>query len=159
MSQATLIADSGTTKVSRDELRMIPVPEGTRTFKPIPHAEVVDALVEALSFRHIGVVRDEYAVSTDGMKMFGVLDLETAFNGCRFAIGIRNANDKSMRLALTSGYRVFICSNLAFQGEFTPVLAKHSKNFSIPDSLAIGVDRIQRNFEPLRQQVEHWQSQ
>jgi hypothetical protein len=159
MSQATLIADSGTTKVSRDELRMIPVPEGTRTFKPIPHAEVVDALVEALSFRHIGVVRDEYAVSSDGMKMFGVLDLETAFNGCRFAIGIRNANDKSMRLALTSGYRVFVCSNLAFQGEFTPVLAKHSKNFSIPDSLAIGVDRIQRNFEPLRQQVEHWQSQ
>jgi len=41
---------------------------------------------------------------------------------------------------------------------FTPVLAKHSKNFSIVDSLAIGVDRIQRNFEPLRQQVETWRS-
>ena len=27
------------------------------------------------------------------------------------------------------------------------------------DSLAIGVDRIQRNFDPLRQQVEAWQSQ
>jgi hypothetical protein len=39
-------------------------------------------------------------------------------------------------------------------GVFTPVLAKHSKNFSIVDSLAIGVDRIQRNFDPLRQQVE-----
>jgi len=49
-----------------------------------------------------------------------------------------------------------VCSNLAFQGEFTPVLAKHSKNFSIVDSLAIGVDRIQRNFDPLRQQVEAW---
>ena len=33
-------------------------------------------------------------------------------------------------------------------GAFTPVLAKHSTNFSIIDSLAIGVDRIQRNFEP-----------
>jgi hypothetical protein len=36
-------------------------------------------------------------------------------------------------------------------GAFTPVLAKHSKNFSIVDSLAIGVDRIQRNFDPLSQ--------
>jgi hypothetical protein len=33
---------------------------------------------------------------------------------------------------------------------FTPVLAKHSKNFSLTDSLAIGVDRMQRNFEPMR---------
>ncbi len=158
-TQATLVSHCGTTKVSRDELRLIPAPDGTSTFKPIPHHEVVDALVEALSFRYIGVVRDEYAVSPDGMKMFGVLDLETSFDGCRFAIGIRNANDKSMRLGLTSGLRVFVCDNLSFQGEFTPVLAKHSKNFSIVDSLAIGVDRIQRNFEPLRQQVEGWRSQ
>jgi hypothetical protein len=40
--------------------------------------------------------RDEYAVSQDGMKMFGVLDLETAFEECRFSIGMRNSNDKSM---------------------------------------------------------------
>jgi len=39
---------------------------------------------------------------------------------------------------------------------FTPVLAKHSKNFSFVESLAIGVDRIQRNFDPLRRQVETW---
>src|SRR5882724_4456851 len=156
--QGTLIAHCGTSKVSRDELRLIPAPDGTRTFKPIPHYEIIDALVEALSFRYIGVVRDEYAVSPDGMRMFGVLDLETAFDGCRFAIGIRNANDRSMRLGLTSGLRVTVCDNLAFQGEFTPVLAKHSKNFSIVDSLAIGVDRIQRNFDPLRQQVETWRS-
>src|SRR5215831_11023899 len=29
----------------------------------------------------ISVVREEYAVSGDGMKMFGVLDLETTFDG------------------------------------------------------------------------------
>ena len=30
-------------------------------------------------------------------------------------------------------------------GVYTPVLAKHSKHFSLEDSLAIGVDRMQRN--------------
>ena len=44
---------------------------------------IVEALVETLSFRHIGVVNEEYAVSFDGMKMFGVLDLETQMEGCR----------------------------------------------------------------------------
>ena len=58
---------------------------------------------------------------------FGVLDLETTFDGSRFAIGIRNSNDKSMRLTLTVGYRVFVCDNMAFHGDFTPVRAKHSK--------------------------------
>jgi hypothetical protein len=54
-------------------------------------------------------------------------------------------------------------ANLSMLGNFvsaafTSVLAKHSTNFSIVDSMAIGVDRIQRNFEPLRQQVETWRS-
>jgi hypothetical protein len=41
-------------------------------------------LIETLAFRHISVLRDEYAISPDGMKMFGLLDLETTFDGCRF---------------------------------------------------------------------------
>ena len=42
-------------------------------------------------------------------------------------------------------------------GVFTPVLAEHSKSFSLIDCIAVGVDRMQRNFEPMRKQVEAWQ--
>ena len=42
-----------------------------------------------------------------------------------------------------------MCQNLAFHGEFTPVLAKHSKNFSSEDSFAFDVDRILRSFDSL----------
>jgi hypothetical protein len=144
--------------LSREKLKIITTPEGTPTHRPIPHFEIVQALVETLGFRNIGVVRDEYAVSNDGMKMFGVLDLETSFDGCRFSLGIRNSNDKSMRLALTVGYRVFVCDNMAFHGDFTPVLAKHSKHFSLVDALSVGVDRMQRDFEPMRRQIETWKN-
>lgn len=41
---------------------------------------------------------------------------------------------------------------------FTPILAKHSKSFNLIDTLAVGVDRIQRNFEPMQRQVEQWRS-
>src|SRR5438445_1373757 len=42
-------------------------------------------------------------------------------------------------------------------GVFTPVLAKHSKSFSLIDCISVGVGRMQRNFEPMRKQVEAWQ--
>jgi len=157
MSTSTLI--SSAKKLTREELAQIPTPEGTETHRPIPHHEIVQALVETLGFRHIAVIRDEYAVSGNGMKLFGVLDLETQFDGCRFSIGIRNAHDKSMRLSMTCGLRVMVCENMAFSGDFTPVLAKHSRSFNLLDAITIGVDRMQRNFEPLRTQVEQWRSQ
>ena len=71
-------------KLTREQLSRVPTPVGTATHKPIPHIEVVEKLIEALSFRQIGVVREEYAVSADGMKMFGVMDLTSGFQGCRF---------------------------------------------------------------------------
>src|SRR5262245_29225488 len=146
---ATLLAHCGTTKITRDELRRVPTPEGTSTHQPVSHAGIIDTLCEALSFRHISVKRDEYAVSADGMKMFGVLDLAIEHHGVSFSIGIRNANDKSMRLALTVGYRVFVCDNMAFKGDFTPLLHKHTPRLELIDLISIGVDKIQRNFEPL----------
>lgn len=157
LETGTLI--SSNSKIGREELALVPTPAATATHRPIPHHEIVEALVETLSFRQIGVVNEEYAVSPDGMKMFGVLDLATGFEGCRFSIGIRNSHDKSFRLAITTGLRVLVCENMAFTGDFTPVLAKHSKNFSLQDSLAIGVDRMQRNFEPMRRQTEQWRAQ
>lgn len=156
MSEATLIASGD--KLSRTDLILVPTPSGTATHKPIPHAEVIEALIETLGFRHIGVVKDEYAVSKDGMKMFGVLDLDTGMHGCRFSIGVRNSHDRSLRLACVVGYRVLVCENMAFSGDFQPVLAKHSKHFSLQNALSIGVDQMQRNFEPMVKAVEGWRS-
>jgi hypothetical protein len=156
MSETSTLIGYGGRTIGREELALVPTPVATETHRPVPHHEIVQALVETLGFRHIGVVHDEYAVSPDGMKVFGVLDLATMMEGCRFSIGLRNYHDKSLRLGLTVGLRVFVCSNMAFSGDFTPVLAKHTKSFNLIDTLAVGVERIQRNFEPMQRQVEEW---
>jgi hypothetical protein len=66
----------------------------------------------------------------------------------------------------SQGRRVRLPGNLILMGAesgnvvtgvFTPVLAKHSKSFSLIDCISVGVDRMQRNFEPMRRQVEAWQ--
>jgi hypothetical protein len=85
MSETSMLI-SCTGKITRAELANLPTAPSTATHIPIPHAAVVETLVETLSHRHIGVVDEEFAVSSDAMEMFGVLDLETSFEGCRCAI-------------------------------------------------------------------------
>jgi hypothetical protein len=152
----TLMAHTGTELVTREQLAEILPPEGTETHKPIAHRFLVDSILESLSFRHINVVKEQYAVSQDGMKLFGCLDLETLGDGFRFALGLRNANDRSMRLGLVVGVRILVCDNMAFSGDFEPVLAKHSKHFNLNDALAIGMESMQRNFKPMADQITNW---
>jgi Domain of unknown function (DUF932) len=156
MSDSALVSHVDTEKMPYERLALIPCPTGTDTHKPIPHHQVVDAVVETLGFRHIGVHKMEFAVSKDGNKMFGLMELDQSFNGARFALGIRNSHDKTLRLAMTVGYRVFVCDNLAFHGDFTPLLAKHTKNFVLTRALSAGVDDMQRNFEPMVKAVDGW---
>ncbi len=155
----TLITHCGARRVSRGELSALPVPEETRTFKPISHSELIEKIMETLWYRRMNVVRDEYAVSQDGMKLFGLLEMDLEYKGVRFAIGIRNSNDKSMRVAMVAGYKVTVCDNMMLQGDFQPLLAKHSKNFVLDDGLSIACDRIQRNVGRLHQEITNKQEQ
>jgi hypothetical protein len=153
----TLITHCGARRISREELADLPVPEETRTFKPISHSDLIEKIMETLWYRRMNIVRDEYAVSQDGMKLFGLLEMDLEYRGVRFAIGIRNSNDKSMRVAMVAGYKVAVCDNMMLQGDFQPLLAKHSKNFALEDGLSIACDRIQRNIGRLHQDITNKQ--
>jgi hypothetical protein len=153
-----LMRAHGEDLLTREQLALVQTPPPTATHRPIPHHEIVHALVETLGFRHIAVHRDEYAVSDDGFRMFGVMELETTFCGCRFALGIRNSHNRTLALGITVGFRVMVCSNLAFHGDYTPLLRKHTKNFNLKQALSIGVDDVQRHFAPMVQAVEGWRA-
>jgi hypothetical protein len=158
MTQATLIAHCGTRKITRDELVQIPPPEATATHQPVAHIEVVREIEQSLAFRQIEVTSEEFAVSPDGMRLFGIMRLAHGFDGGNFAVGLRNSNDKSMRLGLVAGYRVLVCDNMAFAGDFRPVMAKHTKGLSLADLVTLGVDKIQRNFVNVERQIADWKS-
>ena len=88
--------------------------------------------------------------------LFGLIEMEQGFTGARFALGLRNSHDKTMRLAMTVGYRVFVCDNMSFQGDFEPILAKHTKNFNLQRAISGGIDDMQRNFAPMVEGVTRW---
>jgi hypothetical protein len=145
--------------LTRGELAVLPTPAGTATHRPIPHIEIVQSIIESLDYRKIAVVSDSYAVDKSGAKMFGTLNLETQNADVRFSLGLRNSHDKSMKLSMVAGYNVFVCTNMAFSGDFTPILHKHTKNFDLKAAIAVGVDQVQRNFEPLSKQISAWKAE
>lgn len=152
-----LIAMRDARYIGRQDLRELATPEGTRTHKPIPHAEVVEALIDTLGFRHLKVVQDSYALTKDGNRMFGVLQLDASELGVQFCLGLRNSHDKAFALSVVAGYKVLVCSNLSFGGDFKVVSRKHSSNFNLLDTLSIAVDQVHRGFEPLKKRIGAWQ--
>lgn len=154
-----LIAHVNAAYLTREQMKSLPLPEVTRTYKPVAHWEIVDAISETLNFRNFQITREEFAATQNGEKCFGVIQINHQILGCELAIGFRNSTDKTMKLGLVAGYRVFVCDNLAFNGEFHPVLAKHSNSLNLIDLISVGVDRIQRHFLPMEDQIRHWQEE
>jgi len=140
MANATLI---GSNKVSETEVIQVPSVPFTRTFRPVHHKEVIAAIRTGINAVGLEVVKSEYVLAGNGMKMFGVWDLSTGNDELCWSIGIRNSMDKSMALGITAGTRVFVCENLAFDGEFVE-LRRHTKGLTM-DELEFMAYRAIRN--------------
>jgi hypothetical protein len=113
---------------TREELALLPTPDPTDTWKPVPHWELVESLIEGLTAHNITVTREAYATSgKDDARLFGVLDLtiaDLAVPDFGMSLGIRGSNDRSLAIQATAGARVFVCDNLAFSGDSGTVVLK-----------------------------------
>ncbi len=136
-------------RVSRSDLRMIPAPAATATWKPIAHYDLIQALDRQLAVRDIQIVKEEFALAHEGLRLFGVLELAVpGANGLsgheyNFAMGIRTANDRSFATQLVAGARVLVCDNLAFSGDLIAMNRKHTARFDLNADLSRAVDRYQ----------------
>jgi hypothetical protein len=130
MTNATLI---GNNRVTEAEVFQVPSVPFTRTFKPFHHKQVIDAVRTGINAVGLEVVKTEYVLAgNEGMRMFGVWDLATGNDELCLSLGIRNSMDKSISIGITAGTRVFICENLAFDGEFV-ALRKHTRGLTLDE--------------------------
>ena len=123
----TLMLHAGSEPVPYEDLREIETPEATKSHVPIPHHRVVDLVKHTLSFYGHEVTFENYGVSEDGLRFFGLLSLRSAYGDYEDTVGLRNSNDKKFPVGISFGSRVFVCDNLAFVGEHT-VMRRHTVN-------------------------------
>jgi hypothetical protein len=144
--------------VTLDELRTIPTPQGTATFKPVPHIELVEGIKYYLEQNDVSVVRQAIAVQRGGALMFGTMDLAGSLNGpldgFRAALGFRQGNNKLMSIQLVAGARVFVCDNLALSGDTVALKRKHTSGLDVLAELRTAVIRVLEQFGVMARKFE-----
>ena len=141
-----IMAQPGDRFVGRNEIATIPTPEGTETWCPVPHMEVIDAVTEVVKAHDWQILDEQYGLARDGQRLFGVLRINKSsspeWSRC---IGIRNSHDRSLSVGLAAGISVMCCSNLAFGG--TMVLKRrHTSRIELDDLVVSAVDELEMEF-------------
>ena len=144
----------GTNNASEQDVFNVPAVPYTKSFHPIHHAEVIRAIKEAIGIVGMEIVKSEYVLGQDGMRMFGVYDLSQGTSELTWSIGIRNSMNKSMSLGITAGTRVFVCENLCFSGEFL-AFRRHTNGLDT-DELAFLAYRSMRDMIPKLTAFQKW---
>ena len=121
----TLILHAGAEIVDYDGLRALETPEATDTHVPIPHHMVVDMVKYSLGFYGHELIDENYGVTPDGARFFGVLSLRSPYGDYVDTVGLRNSHDKRFPIGISIGSRVFVCDNLAFNGDHV-IRRKHT---------------------------------
>jgi hypothetical protein len=113
-----LAAHVDTKRVPVEVVMDVPTPDRTRTWGAIGHGQLIDTLKEAIRNADLVVKKEEYSLSKDGGRMFGVFTMNSDSAERARMLGFRNSIDKTLAVGLTAGTRVFVCDNMAFSGEF-----------------------------------------
>lgn len=118
---------AGAKPVDYDGLRNLPIPAATASHVPVAHSAVVDMVKYALGYHGHEVTDEDYGVTDDGARFFGVLSLKSDYGDYTDTVGLRNSHDKRFPVGISFGSRVFVCDNLAFIGDHV-IRRKHTVN-------------------------------
>ncbi len=154
MEHGQLLSHVDTDLVTRDQLRALPTPDATQTFRPVPHIELIEMLDLVLAENQIRIRQEQFAVRRDGSMLFGVLQLAYGESpDGSAALGLRTANNKTMAIQICAGLSVLVCDNLAFRGDMIALRRKHTSGLLLREELTGAVLRFQDHFGRLAGEV------
>ena len=112
-------SDIQTGKVSYAEVCAVPTPAATLTYEPVPYSVMLDLIGNCARNQgmNIDLQKAEFGLARNGQRMFGYVNLENMNhfdNQVGMALGFRASHDKSLKVDICFGTRVFVCDNMAF---------------------------------------------
>lgn len=158
-----MLLHCGGESASRDEVFAVRTPAGTDTWYPLSHRSLVHEVqseLKACGFRLDG---EQHALSHEGARYFGVFAVSLPSRPQQdtgWVVGLRNSHDKTYPAGLVAGTRVFVCDNLAFNGEVR-LSRKHTK-FAQRDLRSLmtrAVGQLGEKFRKLDERVEAYRLQ
>jgi hypothetical protein len=155
----------GASEVDRDSVTRVATPLGEGIHRPIPHIQLVDLVTDSLRSAGLVVTGEAHALSKNKQRYFGLLqvDLEqrdsTAIKDFSWVVGLRNAHDKTFPATVCAGSRVFVCDNLAFNGEIM-LARRHTTNVlrDLPQLTNRAVGLLSAKWNDLETQVKAYKA-
>ncbi len=121
--------------------------------KPIPHAVLVDGLLNEVGRRGYDVINTQLALGHKGDALFGVINLKGGNDQQSMALGFRNSVDRSMGIQGVAGATVFVCDNMALSGSVFAFKRKNTTGLDFGAMVANGFDRFLTHAEAFEAQV------
>lgn len=124
---------------TRSQLSALATPEALgRHHRPVAFGDFADLVANRLERRGFEVLSEEYAVSKDDNRLFGLMEVQPESdalegeyiprNDWRIQIGLRGSHDQSIPRGITLGSRVMVCSNLCFHGDLGVFKTRQTTN-------------------------------
>ena len=157
-----LLLHAGGDYCTLDDLRHIPLPAETQTYKPVSHYDLATNLAEVSGSMLVDyeLDRSQYGIARDGNQLFGVHTYRNGSDSMGLSIGFRNSYDKSISVGIAIGASVFVCDNLALTGEIA-IARKHTSNVwqDLEELIITTIYRSQHNFKRIVEDAQLMQGQ
>jgi len=145
----TLLLHQGGKQCSLQDLRDIPMPAETRSFKPVSHYDLAVNIAKVAGdlLSEFTLKNSQYGVARNGGQLFGVHTFQNSNSELGLSIAFRNSMDKSLSVGMAFGASVFVCDNLALLGEIVKI-RKHTTfvHHDLEEMILTGVYRARTSF-------------
>lgn len=144
-NELRLCLHTGGEEVPLEQVEQALTPAPTRTWQPIPHAELFHGVKRTIENTGLRVINEVHALAREGLRYFGMMQVQNTDSDAEygFVVGLRNSHDQSFPAGLACGSGVFVCDNLAFSSEI--VLArKHTLHIrrDLPQLISTAVGKL-----------------
>lgn len=113
-------------KATRELLVNTPVPQQTRSYKPVSHEQLIDLTLESIYAAGFELDKETYTASTDGLVANGRFTISNvADRDMQLQIGWQNSYNRQVSLKFAIGARIFICQNGCVSGDYGSFKKKH----------------------------------
>lgn len=103
-----------------------PVPEATRTYRPVENAKLIDLVVNGITKAGFSIDREIYHISPSMTNATGSYHISNVNDSeMQLQIAWQNSYDKTMSLKFAIGAHVFICRNGCVYGDLGSFKKKH----------------------------------
>lgn len=98
-------------KVTKTDLKTIPVPEKTTTYTPIPHAKIIKLIKKAVKKYDLVIMDEKYALTSNKAVALGKITFVGEYVDVNPQLAWLNSYNKTRAFKIAVGAEVFICSN------------------------------------------------